>query len=87
MCIGWALVGWCGTRPPKPSPEPLPGPNPWIPPLSGILGGILGGFVWFTAFSMEVPLSSLDYATTCIGAFVGGFIVSQIIYLFTKREA
>ena len=83
MAIGWAVVGWCGTRPPKPKPGPRPGP--WAPLICGIIGGIIGGFLYITAFSLKIPLSNLDYATTCIGAFVGGFIAYEIVYQLTKK--
>jgi drug/metabolite transporter (DMT)-like permease len=84
MAIGWALVGWCGTRPPRPDP-PDPNPNPWKPIICGILGGIIGGFLYFAAFSLKTPLSNLDYATTCIGAFVGGFVVYEIVSFFGNK--
>ena len=83
MAIGWALVGLCGTRPPRPEPEPLPGPRK--PFIWGAIGGIIGGFLWLIAFSLKVPLSNLDYATTCIGAFVMGFVVEELVHQITKK--
>ena len=83
MAIGWALVGWCGTRGPKPRPEPLPGPRKVC--IWGAIGGIIGGFLWLIAFSLKAPLSSLDYATTCIGAFAFGFVVEELVHQLTKK--
>ena len=83
MAIGWALVGWCGTRPPRPIPDPLPGPRKVF--ILGAIGGIIGGFLYMLAFSLKAPLSHLEYAATCIGAFVIGFVFAQAADLFTKK--
>jgi hypothetical protein len=82
MIIGWGLVGWCGTgRRPRPQPKP-PGPNPFIPIIFGIIGGIIGGLLYHLAFPADVPLTGGGFALTCIGAFVGGFILSDLADLF-----
>ena len=81
--VGWALVGWCGTRAPRPRPTPLPNPRQIF--LLGAIGGIIGGFGYMFAFSLKVPLSHLEFATTCIGAFVVGFVVEELGYQLTKK--
>ena len=83
MVIGWTFVGWCGTRGPKPIPDPKPGPRQVF--IWGAIGGIIGGFLYLIAFSLKAPLSNLDYATTCIGAFVCGFVVEEIVDQITKK--
>jgi drug/metabolite transporter (DMT)-like permease len=83
MILGWGLAGWCGTRGPKPIPEPKPGPRQVF--IMGVIGGIIGGFAYMFAFSLKAPLSHLEYATTCIGAFVVGFVVEELADQFTKK--
>lgn len=83
MAIGWVLVGWCGTRSPKPRPEPPPPPFKVF--IWGAIGGIIGGFLYLMAFSLKPPLSHIDYAATCIGAFVVGFAVEELVYQLTKK--
>lgn len=85
MIIGWALAGWCGTglpRPPRPNP---PGPNPWRP-LWGVIGGIAVGLAFHFMFPAEGAITRLDYAVTCIGAFIGGFILNDLIDLGRERK-
>lgn len=84
MIIGWALVGWCGTRPPRPGPEP-PGPRPWRP-LWGVIGGIAVGLAFHFMFPAEGAITRLDYAFTCIGAFIGGFILNDLIDLVREKK-
>lgn len=81
--IGWALAGWCGTRGPRPRPEPLPGPMQVF--IMGALGGMAGGFLYTFAFSLKMPLSSIEYAASCIGAFVVGFVVEELTFQITKK--
>jgi membrane associated rhomboid family serine protease len=83
MAVGWALAGWCGTRSPKPRPEPPPPPIKVF--IWGAIGGIIGGFLYLMAFSLKAPLSAIDYAATCIGAFVIGFVLEELVYQFTKK--
>lgn len=84
MIIGWALVGWCGTRPPRPIPDP-PGPRPWRPVL-GVIGGIAIGLAFHFMFPAEGAITRLDYAFTCIGAFAGGFILNDLIDLGREKK-
>jgi hypothetical protein len=51
----------------------------------GAIGGIIGGFGYMFAFSLKMPLSHLEYATTCIGAFVIGFVVEELGYQLGKK--
>ncbi len=81
--FGWALAGWCGTRGPRPRPEPIPGPRQVF--ILGALGGIAGGFAYMFAFSLKAPLSPIEYAATCIGAFIMGFVFEELGYQFTKK--
>lgn len=90
----WALAGWCGTRWPRRWPWPWPGPgpdpdprgpqpDPWLPTkLAGIVGGIVGGVVFDRFFegSASLPARSLGWmAATCVGAFIVGRVLSEIV--------
>lgn len=78
LIIGWALIAWCGTgRGPLPRPEPNPGKRI----LFGILGGIAVGFFFYFAFTKGAPLELGPMALTGLGAYVGGFIVADLLYL------
>jgi len=46
---------------------------------------INGGFLYLRAFSLKAPLSAIDYAATCIGAYVIGFVLEELVYQFTKK--
>ena len=81
--IGWGLAGWCGTRGPKPIPDPKPGPRQVF--ILGFIGGIAGGFAYMFAFGLKAPLSPIEYAATCVGAFIAGFVVEKIGDQFTKK--
>ena len=82
--IGWALAGWCGTRGPRPPiPDPKPGPRQIF--ILGAIGGIAGGFAYMFAFSLKAPLTPIEYAATCIGAFVAGFVFEELGYQITKK--
>ena len=83
MIAGWVLAGWCGTRGPKPLPDPKPGPRQVF--ILGAFGGIIGGFAFMFAFSLKVPLSAIQYAATCVGAFVMGFVVEELGDQLTKK--
>lgn len=84
MLVGWALVGWCGTAPkPRPFPDP-PGPNPWRRIIPGIIGGIIGGLLYHLAFPADLPLTGGNFALTCIGAFVMGFVLSDLFDSFGR---
>jgi hypothetical protein len=79
----WGLVGWCGTRGPRPRPEPLPGPRQVF--ILGFIGGIAGGFAYMFAFALKAPLSPIEFGVACIGAFVGGFVFEELGFQFTKK--
>ena len=82
MWIFWGLVGWCGTK-----PRPKPEPNPFIPIAAGIVGGLVGGFLFDMAFPIEGAMTALDFAVTCIGAYVGGRVLSDIVAFGQKEES
>lgn len=80
----WALAGWCGTRGPRPPiPDPKPGPRQIF--ILGAIGGIAGGFAYMFAFGLKTPVSAIEFAATCIGAFVGGFVIEELGYRLTKK--
>ena len=81
MWIGWGLVGWCGTGP-KPRP---PGPNPFVPVAAGIVGGLVGGFLFDMAFPTDGAMTALDFAATCVGAYAGGWVLSDIVTMGMKK--
>ncbi len=88
MIIGWALAGWCGTgiaRPPRPPGPDPPGPRPWRP-VWGVIGGIAVGLAFHFMFPAEGAITRLDYAVTCIGAFIGGVILYDLIELGRKEN-
>jgi len=82
--VFWALVGWCGTRLPKPRPTPAPGPLKSL--ICGIVGGIGGGLAYYCVFGLKDAITAPVFAATCLGAFVGGFVVTEIVLLFTPKE-
>ncbi len=82
MWIFWGLVGWCGTK-----PRPKPEPNPFKRIAAGIVGGLVGGFLFDMAFPIEGAMTGLDFAATCIGAYVGGSVLSDLVTLGPKTES
>lgn len=84
MFVGWALAGWCGTGP-KPLPIPEPDPNPWRRIITGIIGGIIGGLLYHLSFPADVPLTGGNFALTCIGAYIMGFVLSDLFGAFGRH--
>lgn len=75
----WALAGWCGT-PWRRFPPPPP-PDPWFSiRVVGILGGLAGGWGFERIFASDpMPgVSAISVAATCVGAFIGGRVLSEL---------
>jgi uncharacterized membrane protein YeaQ/YmgE (transglycosylase-associated protein family) len=79
--VFWALSGWCGTPWRRFPPPPPPNPDPWLSlRVVGIIGGLVGGWAFGRIFQSDpMPgLSAVHVAATCVGAFIGGRVLSEL---------
>lgn len=82
MLIVFGLVGWCPTPRPKPKPEPIP-----LDLFAGFVGGIAGAYLVHWAMGFDGPLSSVDFLTLAVGAFVLGRVFRQVaLWIFPTPE-
>jgi hypothetical protein len=91
LIVLWALVGWCGTVPPRPLP-PLPDPprpRPWfVSKAIGMVAGVVGGYVFTQVFLPQDPdpiRSALFAAASAVGAFVAARVVTDIYEQLSNR--
>ena len=74
-----ALIGWCGTRGPRP-----PGPKD---PIIGMIGGVVTTALMGWALGFQGSLTSTDLVVISIIAFTGGRVLSDLVNFFRPSES
>ena len=87
VLVLWALVGWCGTVNPRPRPIPPPPPPPPWRLAAAMIAGVVLGYVTYWVLGLSMPLSSMDFIATSLGAFVGGVVCWDVTERFTARSS
>ena len=74
LWIVWALVGWAETAWSTHGERPS-----YMERLISLVGGASGGFLWSSVWPVAEQQAGMSVAATCLGAWVGATILTDIV--------